>query len=339
MMSRLFEKLSACNRKLVFGTHSGTFHCDEVVAISMLQMLVPEFDLVRSRDPAVLEKADLIVDVGGVFDTESFRFDHHQRGFGEFFSEDYKAVTRLSSAGLIYKYFGRDLLQKVYSVSDSMLEKAFLRVYDKFICSVDAIDNGVDIADKRKYSVNTDLASRIGRLNPAWNEDAEDENERFRKAMAIASEEIHAQIHGVVKIWLPARVIVQEAYAKRFDYHPSGHVLKLSQFCPWIEHLADIEEAREEVLGEKRKPVEPEVLFGVFTDTTGQFRVRAVPKERGSFENKLSFPERLCGLRDADLDAKTGIQGMVFVHQSGFIAGTKTEFGALALIDLTLQDL
>ena len=41
--------------------------------------------VVRSRDPAQLERADVVVDVGGVFDAASLKFDHHQRGFDRAF--------------------------------------------------------------------------------------------------------------------------------------------------------------------------------------------------------------------------------------------------------------
>ena len=335
-MARLFEKLPK-HRPLVFGTHSGAFHCDEVVALSMLRMLIPDFELIRSRDDERLCKADLIVDVGGKFDTEIFRFDHHQRGFSEYFSDKYRDITRLSSAGLVYKYFGRDLLESAFDVPSHLTEQAFERIYDKFILSIDAIDNGIDVADTRRYAVNTDLASRVGRMNPAWNESGVDEDVRFKEAMVIATEEIRAQVHGVVGIWLPARVIVEKAYERRFEYHASGRIVRLDQFCPWIEHLTDIQEEELVSIGEKRKEQsQNEVLFGIFADSSGQFRVRAMPKERGSFENKLSFPEHIRGLRDKELSDKSGIPDMVFVHHSGFIAGTQTEEAAIALVELTL---
>lgn len=42
-----------------------------------------------------------MVDVGAVYDEASQRFDHHQKGFKEVFGHGF--VTKLSSAGLIYK--------------------------------------------------------------------------------------------------------------------------------------------------------------------------------------------------------------------------------------------
>lgn len=40
------------------GTHSGHFHCDEVLACAMLTNYVPDYrdaEIVRSRDPKVLD--------------------------------------------------------------------------------------------------------------------------------------------------------------------------------------------------------------------------------------------------------------------------------------------
>jgi hypothetical protein len=42
-----------------------------------------DYKIVRTRDPKLLEKCEIVVDVGGVFDHEARRYDHHQRGFTE----------------------------------------------------------------------------------------------------------------------------------------------------------------------------------------------------------------------------------------------------------------
>lgn len=65
----------------------------------------------RSRDPEALAAADVVIDVGGVYDPDAQRFDHHQRGFEEVFGHGY--VTKLSSAGLVYKHFGRGIVAQV----------------------------------------------------------------------------------------------------------------------------------------------------------------------------------------------------------------------------------
>eukprot|EP00882_Tetradesmus_deserticola_P023964 GHRQ01026162.1.p2 GENE.GHRQ01026162.1~~GHRQ01026162.1.p2 ORF type:complete len:117 (-),score=38.53 GHRQ01026162.1:159-509(-) len=51
----------------------------------------------RSRDKGTLDHCDVIIDVGGVYEPDNNRFDHHQRGFGEVFGHGFN--TKLSSAG------------------------------------------------------------------------------------------------------------------------------------------------------------------------------------------------------------------------------------------------
>ena len=67
----------------LLGTHSETFHCDEVMATALLQY-TKEFEnsiIVRTRDQTILDQLDCQCDVGGVYDAEKRRFDHHQKTF------------------------------------------------------------------------------------------------------------------------------------------------------------------------------------------------------------------------------------------------------------------
>ncbi len=143
-------------------THDGSFHADEALAVFLLKQLYPGIAVTRSRDPAVHEKNDMLVDVGAIYDPSKLRFDHHQRGFTETFSEHHKS-TILSSAGLIYKAFGRDVLS-LLGVPSIDLETVFLRVYNEFVEGIDGEDNGVPNS-LNKYKDNTNLGSRVARLN------------------------------------------------------------------------------------------------------------------------------------------------------------------------------
>ena len=96
----LLGRWSACKKdsvvidssKPVIGTHSGQFHCDEALACFLLRRTdaYRNAAVVRSRDPAVLDKLDILVDVGGAYDVQTNRFDHHQRGFEETFDDEHQ---------------------------------------------------------------------------------------------------------------------------------------------------------------------------------------------------------------------------------------------------------
>ena len=155
-------------------THSGSFHCDEALATAMLRVL-PQFaeaPIIRTRDAAAIAACTIAVDVGGVYDAATLRFDHHQRTFETRF--DGRDVTRLSSAGLVYVHYGREVVATIAAAAGSplptdTLEMVYQKIYVDFIEGVDAIDNGVSRAEgPDAYNVRTDLGSRVGCVLESW---------------------------------------------------------------------------------------------------------------------------------------------------------------------------
>ena len=55
-------------------THNGCFHTDEVVACMLLKRLI-DCDVVRTRDFSIIENADIVVDVGKIYDHSKKRYD------------------------------------------------------------------------------------------------------------------------------------------------------------------------------------------------------------------------------------------------------------------------
>ncbi|CAL2260739.1 unnamed protein product [Prunus armeniaca] len=176
------------------GTHNGSFHCDEALGCFMIR-LTDKFsnaEIVRTRDPQVLEGLDAVLDVGGVYDPSRDRYDHHQKGFEEVFGHGFK--TKLSSAGLVYKHFGKEIIAKELQVDEGHLDvhRLFLAVYKSFMEAIDAVDNGINQYDTEqppRYVNNTHLSSRVGKLNLDWidpDQSTEKENEAFHQAMELA---------------------------------------------------------------------------------------------------------------------------------------------------------
>ena len=79
-----------------------------------------------------------------------------------------------------------------------------------------------------------------------------------------------------------------------------------------------------------------QILYSIFPDEKGNYRIQGVPKASQSFELRLALPEAWRGVRDKELDQVTGIDGCIFVHASGFIGGHATRQGALAMGKLAL---
>ncbi|KAK5872227.1 hypothetical protein PBY51_012947 [Eleginops maclovinus] len=319
------------------GTHNGSFHCDEVLACFFLRQL-PEYkdaEIIRTRDPKQLAECDIVVDVGGEFDPKKHRYDHHQRTFAESFHSlcpKKPWVTKLSSAGLVYLHFGRQVLTHLTQLKegDRQLDMLFDKLYENFVEEVDAVDNGISQYDgEALYSVSTTLSARVGHLNPRWNSKSQDTEEGFQKAMKMVGEEFLDRLEFYQSSWLPARAVVEEAVKARHQVDPSGEVVLFSQGgCPWKEHLFTLE---------KDLKVESPIKFVLYADQNGQWRVQCVPAGLNTFQNRLSLLEEWRGIRDEALSKLSGIEGCVFVHAGGFIGGNKTQEGALEMARRTLQ--
>ena len=53
-------------------------------------------------------------------------------------------------------------------------------MYSNFLEEIDAIDNGIEVADGvLRYRITSTLSHRVGWLNPAWNETGVSEDVRF----------------------------------------------------------------------------------------------------------------------------------------------------------------
>lgn len=319
------------------GTHNGSFHCDEVLACFMLKQLdrYKEAEIVRTRDQKLLQQCDVVVDVGGVYNPENHRYDHHQRTFKETMNSlrpEKKWVTKLSSAGLVYLHFGHEIIAKLLALeqSDPLTNIIYDKVYENFVEEVDAIDNGINPTDEEpRYRISTNLSSRVGGCNPQWNETEVDEMACFKRAMDIVGAEFLDRVGYYKTAWLPARDIVLQAVNNRHKVDSSGEIICFDQGgAPWKDHLFNIEDEIK---------VSPPIKYVLYGDSNGAWRVQCVPLKMGSFDNRLSLPEEWRGLRDEELIAKAGIPGCIFVHASGFIGGNKTKEGALKMAQTALK--
>jgi uncharacterized UPF0160 family protein len=334
----------------LIATHDGNFHCDEAMACGLLRHTA-EFhtaQVVRTRIPAQHALCNIVVDVGAVYDASKNLLDHHQPEFQDKMHTGLNQYnTRLSSAGLVYKHYGQQILAGYVDAciaagalerrpTEAQMTLLYDKVYKGFMEHVDGIDNGVEefsaaegASIVRNYTVPTTLSARVAKLYPRWNEPSarEDEDNGFIRAVTLTTLEFFEAVDFYACSWLPARSIVEEAFAAATSIHESGNVLVLaSAGCPWKEHLMDIE---------KEKNCLGRTIYVLFSDGKGSWRVQCVPKENASFQNRKSLPWK--GLRDDDLSKASGIDGGIFVHASGFIGGNKSFEGAKAMAIKALE--
>lgn len=334
------------------GTHNGHFHADEALAVYMLRLL-PTYkssQLIRTRDPALLQTCHTVVDVGGEYDPATNRYDHHQRAFDTTFPN---RPTKLSSAGLVYMHFGKAIIAERLGVPEDTEEVKVIweKVYENFVEALDAHDNGIAMYDpkiilaaglEKKFSDGGfSLGAVVSRLNPNWNdpipsdlvEAQHAEDEKFLVASTRIGEEFSRDLDYYVQSWLPARGIVQNAYAKRLEHDPKGRILVFDgQSVPWKDHLYALEE---------QDGGDAKVLYVLYPEKPtpeAKWRIQAVPISKDSFQSRKPLPEAWRGFRDEKLCELSGVGGCVFVHAAGFVGGNKTFEGvkelALKALDL-----
>lgn len=330
---------------ITIATHNGHFHADEALAVHMLRRHVPDYvsaQLVRTRDPAKLAVAHTVVDVGGTYDAAARRFDHHQRGFDAVFPG---RATKLSSAGLVYLHFGRDIVARRVrqrqealkqkqnlklsvagseaEASEADVDQLFNKLYNGFVEALDAHDNGIEPYDpaalaaadiqKRFSDGSFTLGAIVGRYNAQWNDvEAEaqgqaGEDARFEQASARIGEEFDRSLDYLVGAWLPARSLVRAAFAARLEFDAKGRLLIFrNQSCPWKDHLYAEEEAAAAAQEEDEDGANANVLYVLYPDKEDRWRVQCVPASKDSFESRRPLPEAWRGHRDADLDKILG---------------------------------
>merc|ERR1712000_256329 len=361
MLRNLFKMSESAAKRIktnpsapLIGTHNGHFHADEALAVHMLRMLptYAESPLVRTRDPKVLETCHTVVDVGGEYDAAKNRYDHHQRGFTTTFSG---RPTKLSSAGLVFKHFGKAIIAqklglpiaKDGDVASPDVDLLYGKLYENFVEALDAHDNGISVYDpaaiaaagieKRFSESGFGLGAMVGRLNPNWNDPKPEdpaeaqaaEDDKFLTASHRIGEEFEREVDYFAKVWLPARAVVQRAFDKRKEFDPQGRVLVFDgQSVPWKDHLYSLEGGEASTLY---------VLYPESPAPGAKWRIQCVPESKDSFVSRKPLPEAWRGFRDAELDGIAGIEGCVFVHAAGFIGGNKTFDGAKAMAEKALQ--
>lgn len=288
------------------GTHDGKFHTDEVCAIALLLRVYPDAEIVRTRDPKVLETCDILVDVGGVYDEGRHRFDHHQKGG----AGEWPDGTKLSSFGLVWRSLRKKLIGLRAEVTDM--------IRNELVIPIDARDNGQQ-PERRARDIPS-LADFIDNLNPAWNETGYGaEHVAFMEAVTFVDRYLERLIvRGTAKA--EATEVVRHQIWKAKD----SRLIILDQGLPW--HDVVINEA-------------PEALFVVLPGGSGEWLVQAIPSVLGQQQPlRRSLPKQWGGISGQQLVDVTGVADAKFSHNLGFIAVARSKEGALALAKIALQN-
>ena len=344
--------------KGLVAVHNGIFHADDVFFVAALTLEDPFLEVVRTRNPKIVEFAEIVGDVGAINDLGSYRFDHHQKGGAGCRSNG----VPYAAFGLLWRHYGL-ISSLIGSILRSWSEEPKLHleiiklVDESLVQSIDAADCGwrkkivVQLDDRvmaaryadpdytyipgegmfivgseqdlppieGKPAPGFSLSAAISAFNPSWSEADQDFDAAFARAVEFAQMVLRRAVVGAAG-QVEAKTVVMDALAQ---VRPDDAILVLNRFCPW----------QDVVLAEG-----PNVKLVVFPSETGDWRVQAVPDAPGSFGMRLALPQAWAGLRGAELAAAVRASGgsigdteAVFCHIGRFIGGATTFEGAMQM--------
>jgi len=287
--------------EVTIATHNGNFHADDVFSVAALKCIYPSFQLIRTRDLELIGKADIVLDVGGEYDPDAGRFDHHQRGGA---GERENGIP-YSSFGLIWKKYGLEICQGNQDVANS--------VDSGLVSTIDAVDCG----HVEGVSKGISLSHTISVFNPTWQEESHFDT-CFDEAVTFASR-VLARFIAASNGGISAKEIVAKAVENAED----PRVIVLKQYTPWkttVHRLSD------------------KALFVVYPSGSGPWRIQTVPVELGSFEDRKSLPKPWAGLSDQALKDVTGLDDAMFCHNGLFIAGAGSFESIMKMAAIAVQE-
>lgn len=303
---------------LIVGTHSGSFHADDVFGVVVARLAheeIPYIRVIRSRLPEDWARCDIVLDVGDVYNPEALRFDHHQASFDA--KRDYGECVPYAAAGLMWKHFGHKVVENfLYSVghqfSEAQMSEVWQAIDESLVQYLDMADIGMRCESPGALALYTQVSF--------FNRDADwDENTQFEKAVQFVEQALLNQLYHVVKSVADVAVVMSSSRLL------GGRVLMLDTSAKWssvvTQHM-------------------PNVLYVIYPAKDAQrtcYMVQVVPTDEKTFACRKSLPESWAGLRDADLAALTGVKDAIFCHRGRFIAGAGSADGALRLAELALK--
>lgn len=293
-------------KKLV--THDGSFHADDIFSCATLCLMLEknseEFEIIRTRDEEIIKDGDYVFDIGGIYNANLNRFDHHQSGG----AGKRNNGIEYASFGLVWQKFGLEL-----SGSEKIVE-----LIDKhLVAPVDAHDNGFNLVEN-KYDISPYFIQHFfNSMRPTWKEKNANNDEMFLKSVKIAEEILSREI-----IQNKDSVLAEEKIISIYHDTVDKRIIVLDENYPFEDVLSNFSE----------------ILFVVYPKTNNNFwGVKVMRDNSRTFKNRKDFPENWAGFSNEELQKITGVSDAVFCHKGLFMAVAKTREGAIKLAQIAVE--
>lgn len=290
---------------MTIAVHNGNFHADDVFGVALVKQLYPDIAVVRTRDEAKLQAADIVADVGGVYDVTTRRFDHHQNG----------APVRAN--GIVYSAFG--LLWRQYGLKYCQgNKKVWQEVDERYVQIIDATDNGQKLYGPNQFLVNPFTMDDIVRLfNPLSLAENETFDQQFNNVLPVA-----IQILKRMRDSVADEIAAEELFLKKYQMSPDKRYVILDHYLPTKQVSKQL----------------PALQFVVAPDEINNtWMLHTIHDDNSPSGIRRALPRAWAGLRDQALADKTGVKSAIFCHRSRFIAAAKTKSDILMLLQQALK--
>jgi uncharacterized UPF0160 family protein len=300
------------SRKQIIVTHNGSFHADDIFACATLAWYLEtkgkKYRIVRTRDESIIAKADYVLDVGGIYDHEHKRYDHHQPEGAGMRNND----IPYASFGLIWKHYGPSLCSDIRIADD---------IDRRLAQPIDAIDNGVSITDCNDHGLyDYGIHGVVSAYQATSNETTKEHDKYFLYLVNF--------FKGVLKrelIHTQERYITIENIINQYSNQEDTSIVICSE-------KVSISIAMQ-ALGDHK-----EVAYVIAKSGSNNWKALALRNNQSSFESRVPFPKAWAGKRNKELQELSGVDDAVFCHNScNYICVAKSKEGALALAKRSLE--
>ena len=323
-------------------THNGEHHADEIFATALLKRYLAiegrEAQIIRSRDQAVMDAADALLDQGGIHDPSKLRFDHHSGpGVGK------------ATAGLVF-----DFVQGKRPAWIGKLQPTI---------------NDIDQNDLRLGAPNPELSMALSAFNPTWEEKftPEQGDEAFIAALGIVEAALKACENqpGLpaedMNVLFKSSILNNARVVERLDAHEQSKSRGQAIFLeaaksedhgiveidnPGLPYLELFKEPDISSQPEDVREILGKILYVSFPTSGGGYGAIATPTPEDPNKQKLPFPQEWRGKRGQELvDAVNASVGSnmaslpdgknpngYFCHKDGFfLCGDDAAFTEVAM--------
>lgn len=292
-------------------THNGSFHADDLFACATFYILLDgRVRVTRTREPELIENANVVFDVGGIYDPETERFDHHQKGG----SGKRDNGIEYASFGLVWKKYGEQICGDK-EVADE--------IDRKIAAPIDAVDNGMDVMTPKFKNIFPYNADQIFMSHhPTWKETDANIDQIFMEQVEKVVEVLKREIK-VAKDDVEGKHLIIDAYNKSED-----------------KRIVELEVSFPRYLFQKTLSKFPEPVYIVYPGIFGKnWKAEAIAKSPDTMESRKKFPEpwRLGVNNDPKLKELTGVPDAMFSHRGGFLITASSKEGAMKIAEKSLS--